>query len=70
MFAPISKASSEQILGVSNGRNNGQNESARRALCFEDSNKDVLIDEKSIDRKRQNDDLIECLVPAKRFKSN
>lgn len=44
-----------------------QNEGARRALCFDNRNK--AVDEKS-DQKRQNDQIIESLLPAKRFKNN
>lgn len=43
----------------------GPNEGARRSLCFDEPK----MDEKT-DRKRQNIDVIESLVPAKRFKGN
>lgn len=42
---------------------------AKKSLFFENCNPKMELDEKQ-DRKRQNDEVVESLVPAKRFKSD
>lgn len=45
--------------------------SAKKSLCFDSPNKDLpIVMEKNTDRKRQNDQVVESLIPAKRFKSD
>lgn len=47
--------------------NRSQKTSARRSLAFENVDKDIPA-EKRCDCKRQNDQVIEPHIPAKRFK--
>lgn len=69
-MVPLNQNTSSAHVDHPNAEGNiAKHETARRSLQFENAQNDVQMNEKS-DRKRQNGENIEALVPAKRFKSD